>query len=184
MNHENILPHRWIRGNIVFNLFRKPGTPVSGLEFEHMRGVMNWISWQTRPRSIPIQTFRNRQESVLQLLHEGLQLIEDERAVLSPDDYTYLSGCFKDARYIIRANQLLGEAAYALNLAEENYDDHPDPVAYAHETIDRMEAFAEEIIKQKGNDFFRPPAFFVLTPSLPESLLAIAANYRSIIKEL
>jgi len=191
MNHENILPPRWLHGSIVYNLFREPGTPVTNLDSKNIRGVLNWISWQTQAESISFQAFRDRQERVIKSLNEGLALIENEHNHLDPEDYLYLSASFDDALYIIKANLLLGEAAYAMNLAEENYDNHPDPVSYANRTIDQIESYAKEIIREKGDDFFRPPVFFrtkarigektILSPSLPESMAAIAENYRSVI---
>jgi hypothetical protein len=101
-----------------------------------------------------------------------------------PDD---LKTIYDDAETMLTAIRLVGEAACAMDLLADNFDNHPDPLALARGSIHRLELQADAVLREKGNDFFRASHFSklrwngkeVMAPSLAEAVSAIAEVYRA-----
>jgi len=190
MSHESIPHHHWTIHGQNFRAFGRPGVPLLQKDYEDLVGA-EFQTWQLKLESFSIGEFRTAQDEARQAVAESRQLIEGEAEALTEEDREYLFGIYDNAEHLLKAIRLLGEASYAMNLVADNFDDHPDPVTLARETIRQLDSYAQELLREKGKDFFAAPYYMkprwkgkeIAGPSLAESLLVIADRYRDTLSE-
>ena len=186
MFHGSIPAHQWKPGSMNFRLFGKPGVPLLEKPYEDLQGI-EFQYWQAGVESIPIMEFRSAQDEACRAVVTGRTHIEDAKPNLTQEDYDYLVTMYASAETVLKAIRLTGEATYAMNLVEENFDHHPDPVTLARDGIRQLRLHAQDILQKKGKKFFCAPYYMkaclndeeITAPSLGESLLVIAETYQS-----
>jgi len=140
-------PRLWSKdekGLSRFNLFSTPGKPLVNKTDSDIIYSEEYTAYQMNTHSIAIKTYRQNQIKALNSIQKGLKEIEKAKPYLEPQDYKMLNDIFENGGYVIKALQLLGEAAYATNLVLSNYDNVQNPGELYNHSIKNLEIFIKE----------------------------------------
>ena len=148
-----------------FDLFCKPNTPMTLKSNDSIIFSSEYTEYQMNTHSIPINTYRKKQDKALQSIRYALKEIEKAKPYLEKQDYQMLNKIFSDGQKVIKALKLLGEAAYATNIILSNYDNIEDPVALFNESINNLEEYIND-----DN----------LIPQMDKNLVIIINNYKQV----
>jgi hypothetical protein len=164
-------PRHWIRdgnGLTRLYLFGKPGRKFVDKQKDDVIYSPEYTAWQMNTRSISIREFRQNQEKALQAIRRGLEHISKAKPHLTPADHEMLRSVFLEGDIVLKALRLVGEAAYAANLLLDNFDNVPNPKAFAEKAFSDLEGYLAE---EK------------LLPEMKDNLRLILADYRKVAAE-
>jgi hypothetical protein len=140
--------------------------------------------WQVDGFGVELNDFLRGSAEADAAAHEALREIESVRSELKPEDFDYLSGCFRDAVVMMEAVRRTARGARASAVCLE--DSGAAAVQELEEACTGMEEFADQIEEEHGPDFFRTH-FFMKIPfrgemhsgySVPLALRSLAEAYR------
>jgi len=164
-------------------LFAHPGKRLVEKPYDEL-GTADFKVWQVEAAGVEMDAFLRQSAAADAAAREALREIESVRSELKPEDFDYLSGCFKNALVIMEVVRRTARGARASALCLENSGGAAD--RELDEACAAMEALAEDIEAEHGPDFFRTH-FFMKLPfrsethsgySVPLALRALAEAYR------
>jgi hypothetical protein len=143
--------------NRAWALFARPGELLVDKTYDDLEG-QDFRPWQVGARGVELESFLQQSREAESAAREALREIESVRTALAPEDSAYLSGCFEDALLVIEAVRLTAVAARASAVWLRDGRDASRRELEA--ACVAMEACADRIVAERGNDFCRLHFFF------------------------
>jgi hypothetical protein len=185
IDHSGLAVYKWMPRSASngWTLFAYPGRRVVDKPYDEL-STNDFKLWQVNGVGVELDAFLRDSAESDAAAREALAEIESVRSELKPEDFEYLSRCFKDAIVMMEAVRRTARGARSSAVCLENAD------TAAAQELDAacagMEALADQIEAEHGPDFFRTH-FFMKAPfrgkvhsgySVPLALRSLAEAYR------
>ena len=168
--HSAIKMDDWDVGKYCFRQFGKPGPPLVPKTYDDIVTSKEYSPFQNMTSPIPIGEFRENNAKARGLVAESRAHIGRARPYLSAADDAEFTAILDNSDTVLETIKYLGEAAYATNLALDNFDGADDTASQKLAALDTLEQYNEAVLRGR-DDLLHPPAY--------ESIKEIIVAYRN-----
>jgi len=156
--HSAIKMDDWDVGRYCFRQFGKPGARLVPKTYDDIVTSKEYSPFQNKTSPVPIGEFRENNARARGLVADSRAHIEKARPYLSAADDAEFTGILDNSDTVLEMILHLGEAAYATNLALDNFDKVDDPAGMKRAALEALERYNETVLKDR-DDLLHPPVY-------------------------